>query len=82
MKVSLHSVRITPVLPQPVQLENVYFSLWPSAKDQGITLVIVLVRLVHHLVYVLIKRNLSDKYSPKPGFEPGTFRTLAVHSTN
>ena len=45
---------------------TVYFCLRPSAKDQGITLVIlVLVVLVLHLlVHFLFKRHLSEKKSP------------------
>ena len=47
-----------------VQREWCSFCLWPSAKDQGITCVVVLVVLVvavlHHLVHNLFKRNLSE----------------------
>ena len=43
------------------------FCLRPSAKDQGITRVVLVAAvlvLVHHLVHFLIKRNLSEKNSP------------------
>ena len=66
------------------------FCLRPSAKDQGITLVVVVVVvvlvvlvlvlvLVLHLVHFLIKRNLKEKKSPKLGIEPGTSRSTAQH---
>ena len=51
------------------------FCLWPSAKDQGITWVVVVVLLVlvlvlvlvHHLVHFLLKINLSEKNIPLLG---------------
>ena len=44
----------------------------PSAKDQGITWVlVVLVLVVHHLVHFLLKIHLSEKNSPFLGNEPG-----------
>ena len=39
------------------------FFLWPSAKDQGITWVVV-VELILHLVHFLSKRNLREKILP------------------
>ena len=47
-----------------------HFSLRPSAKDQGITGVVVLVLvlvLVHHLVHFLFRINLSEKNFSLPG---------------
>ena len=32
--------------------------------------------VVHHLAHFLIKRNLSEKNSPRPGFKPGTSSSL------
>ena len=58
-----------------------YFCLRPSAKDQGITWVVVVVVLVHHLFHFLIKRNLRLKNSPQPGFELGTSGSTVLHST-
>ena len=40
------------------------FCLRPSAIDQGITWVVVVVVVVHHLVHFLFKRNLSVKNLP------------------
>ena len=54
------------------------FCLWPSAKDQGFTWV-VLVVLVLLLVHFLFKRNLSEKKSPWLGIKPGSFRSSAKH---
>ena len=49
------------------------------AKDQGITRVVVVVVVVlavlSHLSHFLIKRKLSEKNYPKPGFKPRTFTT-------
>ena len=45
------------------------FCLRPSAKDKGITWVVVLVVLVHHLVHFLIKRNLSGKKFSRAGIQ-------------
>ena len=64
-----------------------YFCLRPSAKDQGITwvvvvlvvAVVVLVLVLLHLVHFLIKRNLREKKSPQLGFEPETFRSTAQY---
>ena len=53
------------------------FCLGPSAKDQGITWVLVLI--VHHLVHFLFKSNLSEKKSPWYGIELGSFRFTAKH---
>ena len=39
---------------------NKHFCLQPSAKDQGITCVVVVLVLLH-LVHFLIKRNLREK---------------------
>ena len=56
------------------------FFLRPSAKDQGISQVVVIVVAVavvlFYLSNFLIKWILSEKNYPKPGFEPGTFSTL------
>ena len=57
----------------------------PSAKDQEITWVVVVVLLVlvvHHLVHFLIKKNLSEKNSCKAGFKLGTSRSPVWHSSN
>ena len=59
----------------------IHFCLRPSAKDQGITWVVVLL-VVLHLVHFLTKRNLRGKNSPQPGYEPGTSRSTVWHSTN
>ena len=56
-----------------------HFCLRPSAKDQGITWVVVLVVVLHHLVHFHYKRNLSEKKSPSLGIEPGSFRSSAKH---
>ena len=53
-----------------------YFCLRPSAKDQGITFVFVVV-LVHHLVHFLFKRNLSEKKSSLTGNQTNV---LQIHS--
>ena len=56
-------------------LSGLSFCLRPSAKDQGITsvlvlvlvvlvLVLVLVDVVHHVVHFVIKRNLREKLLP------------------
>ena len=71
-----------------LQLKVVYlthcyhFCLRPSAKDQGITLVVLLVLLVLHLlVHFLIKRYLREKNSPQPDPPSGTLPTeLRRHS--
>ena len=62
------------------------FCLRPSAKDQGITWVVVvvlvlvvLVLVLLHLVHFLIKRNLRENKTPQPGIEPGTSRSTAQH---
>ena len=56
------------------------FCLRPSAKDQGITWVVLVVVLVlHHLVHFLFKRNLSEKKSPWLGIKPGSFGSTAKH---
>ena len=38
------------------------FCLRPSAKDQGITWVVVVLVVVHHLVHFLLKINLSETW--------------------
>ena len=48
------------------------FCLWPSAKDQGITGVVV---VVLHLVHFLIKTNLREKNYPQPDPQSGTLPT-------
>ena len=48
-----------------------YFCLRPSAKDQGITLVVLVV--LHHLVHFLIKRYLVKKYLPSWDSNRGPF---------
>ena len=63
-------------------LMKAHFCLRPSAKDQGITwvlVVVLLLLLVHHLVHFLLKRNLSEKNSPRSGIEPGSFSSPAKH---
>ena len=56
--------------PSLLFLNLSYFCLRPSAKDQGITLIVDVVILapvlvlVHHLVQFLFNRNLSEKYLP------------------
>ena len=50
---------------------TVHFCLQPSAKDQGITWVVVLLGLVHHLVHFLFKINLSEKKFSLPGNQTG-----------
>ena len=51
-------------------LSGLSFCLRASAKDQGITsvlvlvLVLVLVDVVHHVVHFVIKRNLREKLLP------------------
>ena len=62
-----------------------YFCLQPSAKDQGITRVVVVLLvlvLVLHLVHFFIKRNLREKNSPQTGYKPGTSRSTVWLSTN
>ena len=65
-------------------LQLITFFLLPSAKDQGITwvFVVLLVLVLLHLVHFLIKRNLRGKNSPLPGSKPGTSRSTVWHSTN
>ena len=64
-------------------LSNNRYCLRPSAKDQGITwVVVVLVVLLHHLVHFLIKRNLNAKNSTKSWIEPRTFSSPVGCSTN
>ena len=46
------------------------YCLWPSAKDQGITRVVVVV-VLFHLSHSPFKRNLSEKNSSCPGIERG-----------
>ena len=54
-----------------------------SIKSLGATWVVLLVLvLVLHLVHFLIKRNLREKNSPQPEFEPRTSRSAVWHSTN
>ena len=57
------------------QLQIPFSPLLSVAKDQGITLVVVVLVLVvlHHLVHFLIERNFSEKISPWPRFTPRTF---------
>ena len=63
---------------------NVTFCLRPSAKDLGITRVVVVVVVVvlFHLSHFLFKRNLSEKSSSSPGIESGSFGTPAKCSIN
>ena len=51
-----------------VQRKFDHFCLWPSVKDQGTTRVVVIVVVLFHLSHFLIKKNLSEKNSAKPGF--------------
>ena len=47
-----------------------HFCLWPLAKDQGITWVVVVVHVVlvlHHMVHFLIKRNFKRKKFSRAG---------------
>ena len=53
--------------------------LRPSAKDQGITWVFL---VLHHLVHFLLKINLSEKISPFLGIEPGLSCSPDQHSIN
>ena len=61
------------------------FWLRPSAKDLGITwvvlvvLVVVVVVVVHHLVHLLFKRNVCEKKSLWLGIASGSFRSTAKH---
>ena len=68
--------RSIPLLTSWITLRLYYFCLRPSTKDQGITWVVLVVVLVHHLVHFLIKRNLSKKNSPAQWFKTGTSRSL------
>ena len=56
-----------------------YYCLRPSAKDQGITWVDV---VLHHLVHFLIKRNFNEKISARPRLELRTFCSAINCSTN
>ena len=58
----------------------VYFCLRPSAKDQGIVVVVVVVLALHYLVHFVFKRNLSEKNLPEwesnwgpPDPQPSTY---------
>ena len=57
------------------------FCLQPSAKDQGITWVVV-VLVLFHLYHSFIKRNLSEKNYHWPGFEMGSWGAPVKNSIN
>ena len=49
---------------------SIHYSLRPSAKDQGITWVVI---HVHHLVHFLLKINISENNFSLPGTQTGVF---------
>ena len=59
----------------------ILFCLRPSAKDLGITGVVI-VLFLFHLSHFLFKRNLSEKILPDWEIEPGSFGAPAKHSVN
>ena len=63
---------ISAEIPIPLRYVSLPFCLRPSAKDQGITwVVLVLVVILHHLVHLLFKINLSEKKFSLPGNRTG-----------
>ena len=48
-------------------------------KTKELLVVVVLVLVLHLLVHFLIIRNLREKNSPQPGFDPGTSSLALYH---